>query len=129
MKSQGRNYRDTALRPRVRGDCYESPRPCPWFLCKHHMLWVFKPSFLRKVSDEELLEIWWGMPESCVLDVADSGEQYGAEIGRIIGVSRERIRQIVSDFGGGGGTALKRIRREARIGHLRGFLDEDLCVR
>jgi Sigma-70, region 4 len=64
--------------PRTRGDCIGGPRPCPW-ACRHNLT----------------VERGWrpGRP-SCALDVADQGGLTLAQIGELLGVSRERIRQI-----------------------------------
>jgi DNA-directed RNA polymerase sigma subunit (sigma70/sigma32) len=34
------------------------------------------------------------MPETCALDVADTGESQLEQIGKLFGVTRERIRQV-----------------------------------
>ena len=78
-------------RPRTRGDCVDGARPCPWVGCRHHLYLevtahgAISPNTAR--APEE-------MEESCALDVADRGPHSMAEIGRLIGLSRERIRQV-----------------------------------
>jgi hypothetical protein len=57
-------------RPRVRGDCEEGPRPCPWVQCRYHL--------------EH--EKW-----TCALDVADDGPRTQVEVATLLGVSQERV--------------------------------------
>ncbi len=68
--------------PKTRKDCENIARPCPHILCKYH-LWPIT----RKSLDE--------LPkESCCLDIAEYGGLTLEEIGQILGLTRERIRQI-----------------------------------
>jgi hypothetical protein len=62
------------MRPRTRGDCQNGPRPCPWARCRYHL--------------------GSGAPETCALDVADRDGATLEEIGALLGVTRERVRQI-----------------------------------
>lgn len=61
-------------RPRTRGECVNGPRPCPWRACRFHL------------GDHGR--------ESCALDVAARGGITLAEVGDVIGVTREWVRQI-----------------------------------
>lgn len=67
-------------------------RPCPWVSCKYHLYLEVKPSGNLTVfhPDTEVHD----MPVSCVLDVADRKGQTLEEVGAILGVTRERVRQI-----------------------------------
>lgn len=76
---------DEPLRPRTRGDCVDGPRPCPWTTCRYHLAGDVGRAF-RKAGGEAL--------QTCALDVADEGGATLNEVGAILGVSRERIRQI-----------------------------------
>jgi Sigma-70, region 4 len=81
-----------AERPLVRGDCKDGPRPCPWVGCRHHL-------YAEVTVTGELRVLHpgkepWEMAHSCSLDVADQGGVRLEDIGRIAGVTRERIRQI-----------------------------------
>lgn len=88
---------DDPRRPRTRGDCVGGPRPCIRYSCRHHLgLEVNRDTgHLRLAIDPEQLEL---APETCSLDVADrvaAGDEVTLdEVGQLIGVSRERVRQV-----------------------------------
>ena len=83
-----------ADRPRFREECRGGPRPCPLVGCPHN-------TFLN-ITSTGRIQLAHGkrnpedMPpdESCSLDVADSGPQTLSRVGEIMGLTRERIRQI-----------------------------------
>lgn len=78
-------------RPRVRGDCVEGPRPCPWVSCRHHLMLDIDARGLLQIGADDIDD----MPETCSLDVADRGETYLEEIGKLLGgLTREGARQI-----------------------------------
>lgn len=88
-----------ADRPRVRDDCRDGPRPCPWVSCRHHLyLDIVKAGGGVRVKihypDLDVDEI----PETCSLDVADAGANGKPktleQCGVIFNVTRERVRQI-----------------------------------
>lgn len=84
------------LRPSHRSQCVTGPRPCPWVSCKYHLYLDINPeSGSVKVNFPDL-EVW-EMPETCALDVADRGGTTLEEIGEILNLTRERIRQVESD--------------------------------
>jgi hypothetical protein len=97
-----------AQRPRTRGDCLGGPRPCPWVSCKHHLLWESRAAWLRgkfgrahgryitrkAQPDEVLLDLLWDLPESCALDIADRGGDILEVAGQVLGLVRERVRQV-----------------------------------
>ncbi len=81
------------LRPRFRSQCANGPRPCPWISCKFHLYLDVNPdSGSVKVNFPDL-EVW-EMTESCALDVADRGGITLEEVGEILNLTRERIRQV-----------------------------------
>ena len=82
-------------RPKVRGDCLpggvNEARPCPFVGCKYHLgITVGHNSGTVKILHDPP----WEAYPSCALDVADSGEKTLEEVGDILGITRERIRQI-----------------------------------
>jgi hypothetical protein len=80
-------------RPMTRHDCMSMPRPCPFVSCEHHLyLDVNEDSGAIKLNFPHL-EVW-EMAETCSLDVADRGGITLEEVGEIINVTRERVRQL-----------------------------------
>jgi hypothetical protein len=59
----------------------------------HRILHVPKDG-LRDMTDDKLVRVLLGMEYTCVLDWAAKGPNTLEEIGRMFGVTRERIRQI-----------------------------------
>jgi hypothetical protein len=84
---------DDVERPRTRAECSEAPRPCPFVSCKHHLyLDVSARTGAIKLNFPDL-EVW-EMSETCALDVADRGGTTLEEVGAIMNLTRERIRQV-----------------------------------
>jgi hypothetical protein len=84
---------DEVERPRVRSECAEAMRPCPFVSCKHHLyLDVSARTGAIKLNFPDL-EVW-EMTETCALDVADRGGTTLEEVGAIMNLTRERIRQV-----------------------------------
>lgn len=84
---------DGAERPRARVECLGSERPCPFVSCKHHLyLDVSARTGAIKLNFPDL-EVW-EMRETCALDVADRGGTTLEEVGAIMNLTRERIRQV-----------------------------------
>ena len=80
-------------RPRTREECVEGERPCPFVSCKHHLfLDVSARTGAIKLNFPDL-EVW-EMTESCALDVADRGGTTLEDVGAIMNLTRERIRQV-----------------------------------
>jgi hypothetical protein len=82
-------------RPRSRQDCANGPRPCPWISCRHH-LWAevaFVPrrKLYRWRNDAPAP---WEMAHTCALDVAEEGGTTLEDVGKILGLTRERVRQL-----------------------------------
>lgn len=80
-------------RPRMREDCIDGPRPCPWLSCRHNNYLEVSPETgaikLAHPGREP-----WDAVESCSLDVAEQGGLRLERVGQILGVTRERVRQI-----------------------------------
>lgn len=68
--------------PRTRAECVSGPRPCPHVRCRFHL----GVETSRRARPEDV--------ETCALDVADRGPLTLDEVGKILGVTRERVRQI-----------------------------------
>lgn len=80
-------------RPLARADCVEGARPCPFVSCTHHLyLDVSARTGAIKVNFPDL-DVW-EMTETCALDVADRGGTTLEEVGAIMNLTRERIRQV-----------------------------------
>lgn len=80
-------------RPKTRSDCKDGPRPCPFVSCRHHIFLDVNPvtGHLKiNFPDTEIddLEI------TCSLDVAEEGGKTLKEVGDILNLTRERIRQL-----------------------------------
>ncbi len=81
------------VRPSARGECANGVRPCPWVSCKHHLYLDVNPetgSIKLNFPDLELED----MRDTCSLDVADRGGITLEEVGEILNLTRERIRQV-----------------------------------
>ncbi len=81
-----------ASRPLTRGDCEAGERPCPFLSCRYHLyLDVTDAGSIRlNHPDLELHEL----TETCALDVADRQGATLEEVGSLMNVTRERIRQL-----------------------------------
>ena len=85
---------DTAsMRPRTRAECLDGPRPCPFVSCAHHLYLDVSPRTGAIKLNFPDLEVW-EMTETCALDVADRGGTTLEEVGAIMNLTRERIRQV-----------------------------------
>lgn len=84
------------VRPETRGECQHgahAERPCPFVSCKHHLyLDVNDRTGSIKLNFPDL-EVW-ELPETCALDIADRGGITLEEVGEIMNLTRERIRQL-----------------------------------
>ena len=80
-------------KPATRAECAEGARPCPYVSCQHHLfLDVSSRTGAIKLNFPDL-EVW-EMTETCALDVADRGGTTLEEVGAIMNLTRERIRQV-----------------------------------
>ena len=80
-------------RPKHRVQCCEVERPCPFVSCKHHLYLDVNPETGSIKLNFPDLEVW-EMKETCALDVADRGGITLEEVGEILNLTRERIRQV-----------------------------------
>lgn len=87
------SYPDGVERPKTRGDCVDGPRPCPFVSCSHHLYLDVSPktgSIKLNFPDLDVDEL----KETCALDVADRGGTILEEVGALMNLTRERVRQI-----------------------------------
>ena len=83
------------LRPRNREDCRMGDRPCPFVSCKYHLYLDVNPhTGSIKLNFPDLAV--WELTETCSLDVADRGGITLEEVGELLNLTRERIRQVES---------------------------------
>ena len=82
-----------SMRPTSRLQCATGPRPCFFVSCKYHLYLDVNPrtgSVKLNFPDKEL----WELSETCALDVADRGGITLEEVGGIMNLTRERVRQV-----------------------------------
>lgn len=80
-------------RPRTRADCLKMERPCLFVSCRHHLYLDVNPetgSIKHNFPDKEV----WELDDSCALDIADRGGLTLEDVGEIMNLTRERIRQV-----------------------------------
>lgn len=80
-------------RPKTRAECVDMERPCPFVSCKYHLYVDVHPvrgSIKINFTDMEV----WEMTETCALDIADRGGITLEEVGEIMNLTRERVRQV-----------------------------------
>lgn len=103
-------------KPRTRAECVGGPRPCPFISCKHHLYIDVSPrTGAIKVNFPDL-EVW-ELSESCALDVADRGGTTLEDVGAIMNLTRERIRQVEVK-------ALAKLEALSDMESLREYVDE-----
>jgi hypothetical protein len=80
-------------RPKKRGECENGIRPCPFVSCRYHLGHEIVAG-MASASDDEIVDRVLAMENTCALDLADEGEQTVTKIGSVMGISRERGRQV-----------------------------------
>jgi len=103
-------------KPAARAECAEGPRPCPYVSCKHHLFIDVSPRTGAIKLNFPDLEVW-ELGESCALDVADRGGTTLEDVGAIMNLTRERIRQVEVK-------ALAKLEALRDMSFLRDFIDE-----
>ena len=104
----------SVVRPQTRGDC-EPPfglRPCPYVSCRYHLVGAVEqasgrievaghtldvdadPRTVAAFVDAVADTLASRRGPSCTLDVAARGERTLQEVGEVVGLTRERVRQI-----------------------------------
>jgi hypothetical protein len=95
MSTAGRKRTRTA-RPTRRSECLAAARPCPWVSCRYHL-------FLDVSHDTGTIKLnfpgkeIWELEHTCALDIADEGEATFEQIGGLLNLTRERIRQMTNE--------------------------------
>lgn len=103
-------------KPHQRSECVDGPRPCPYVSCQHHLfLDVSARTGAIKLNFPDL-EVW-EMNESCALDIADRGGTTLEDVGAIMNLTRERIRQVEVK-------ALAKLEALRDMSSLRDFVEE-----
>ncbi len=103
-------------KPKTRAQCIDGPRPCPYVSCKHHLfLDISSKTGAIKMNFPDL--DLWEMGESCALDVADRGGTTLEDVGAIMNLTRERIRQVEV-------RALAKLEALNDMNSLRDYVDE-----
>ena len=79
--------------PLTRGECRDEARPCPWVSCKFHLyLDVNDDTGSIKINFPDKQP--WDLRDTCSLDVAERGGITLEEVGEIMNLTRERVRQV-----------------------------------
>jgi hypothetical protein len=81
------------MRPKSRAECHDGPRPCPHVSCRHHLYLDVSPATGAIKLNFPDLEVW-ELPISCALDIAEEGGRTLEDVGEIMNLTRERIRQL-----------------------------------
>ena len=103
-------------RPQTRGECAEMERPCPFVSCKYHLYIDVHPvrgSIKINFPDLEV----WEMTDTCALDIADRGGITLEEVGEIMNLTRERVRQVETQ-------GLSKLERLSEVDQLRDYVDD-----
>ena len=103
-------------KPKTRAECHEGMRPCPFVSCKYHLFLDVQPktgAIKLNFPDIEVED----MTESCSLDIADRGGTTLEEVGAIMNLTRERIRQLEV-------RAMAKVKSLSEMEALRDFVDE-----
>lgn len=98
-------------RPVQRAHCAEAVRPCPWVACRFHLYLDVRADGVLRVNfpDREPDE----MMASCSLDLAEDGPRTLEQVAGLMGMSKERARQIEEG-------ALVKLRVHLAKGYIRG---------
>jgi hypothetical protein len=96
-------------RPTRRSQCEHGVRPCPWVSCRYNLYLDVRADGILRLNfpDREPDE----MTASCALDLAGDGPRTLDQVATLMGMSRERARQLEDQ-------AMSQIRRD--------FYSEDL---
>ncbi len=104
-------------KPKTRSECLSMERPCPFVSCKYHLYIDVHPvrgSIKINFPDLEI----WEMNETCALDVADRGGITLEEVGEIMNLTRERVRQVET-------VGLSKLQEFRKTDHLRDYVQTE----
>jgi len=96
--------------------------PCPWVGCANHLIHI--ASKIWQKTDDEIIDWIASVPETCLRRFI-SNNPNGArldEIAEIMGVSRQRVNQIVGEQGYSVQMGVNRLRTKTGAQVLREFL-------
>lgn len=94
MKQMGQLILDEKItHPKTRNECVNMPRPCLFVSCRHHLFLDVNEETGSVKFNFPNKEVW-ELEETCALDVADRGGITLEEVGSIMNLTRERIRQL-----------------------------------
>ena len=79
-------------RPKTREECKNVPRPCPYVTCRYNLYLDIRGDGVLRINfpDREPEE----MLASCSLDLAEDGPRTLDSVAGLMGMSKERARQI-----------------------------------
>lgn len=80
-------------RPYYRWQCINQKRPCPYAGCRYHLYLDVDPRTGTIKINHPGKELW-ELEQTCALDVAAKCGSTLHEVGALLNVTRERIRQI-----------------------------------
>ncbi len=81
------------LKPRNRGECLKSFRPCPFVGCRFHLYLDILPKGKIRYNFPHLEP--HEMKDSCALDIADKGGISLEKLAKATNLTRERCRQVI----------------------------------
>jgi hypothetical protein len=88
-------------RPQTREECLSMPRPCPFVSCRYHRyvdVNTEKKGSQIKLNFPDVLDYTHmdeeEMEHTCILDLAEEGPRTLDEVGELMNLTRERVRQI-----------------------------------
>jgi len=84
-------------RPRTRAECIDVPRPCPWVGCRHNLFLDVSGKGGLKLNFPGIEPGDMPAARSCSLDVAEERARTLPELGDLMNLGDERVRQILDD--------------------------------
>lgn len=117
----GEEMREAAeRRPRLRSECFGAPRPCPYVACRFHLYLDVNPRNGHVKYNFPGKEPW-ELDETCALDVVGRGGATLEEVGLLVNLTRERVRQVEA-------RAIGRLEAAGLVRHLDGHEFDALTV-